>query len=402
MVGGGLMQLLQYGAQDIYLLYPNCSSKPIEYVLINRELVVLSKLSKFMYGFFIITDENDKFVLHSCANKDDTYIINKCDKTVFRWDSKFIHDEEIFNEIPSNYYGKLLYCVDTTHNKIYIETYKDKNSVKTKIEYKLCGIADAKCYILPMNTSTIKTFNKTCIDLYCFTTNNNQKEYVECYDQLNILRRLRSTDDNIYKIKSSDDELVIRVNDHYNVYGDSSISYKNINIKELTRTLNTSNILYVLHTNDMLFDIFDFETIKKIVIDHPQNIQYIIRQTDELCEIVLTQNPKNIKYINKNIDEQAMLAYKYNIKALQYIRKRNKISDDVMNTLLLNEHSVKYLQLCRDMHHKALALNGLSLQHMKHQTEEKCLIAVRQNCLALQYVKHQTKRIQDEAKILIK
>lgn len=104
-----------------------------------------------------------------------------------------------------------------------------------------------------------------------------------------------------------------------------------------------------------------------------------------------------MKYVKKNIDEQALMAYKYNIKALQYIRKSEKISANVVDTLLLNEHTIKYLRLGKDMRNKALATNGLSLQHIKEQTDEKCLIAVRQNGLALQYVKHQTKQIRDEA-----
>jgi hypothetical protein len=92
-------------------------------------------------------------------------------------------------------------------------------------------------------------------------------------------------------------------------------------------------------------------------------LQYIHKQTEEICLEAVKQNGYALRYVHKQTEEICLEAVKQDGSALQYIHKQTE-------------------EICLE----AVKQDGYALRYIHKQTEEICLEAVKQNGNALQYV----------------
>lgn len=156
----------------------------------------------------------------------------------------------------------------------------------------------------------------------------------------------------------------------------------------------------LMHENGWIY--FDDMIIKtpkleKLAVQKSwSNLKYVENQTNEICNIalsqsiraidyvknidvlneILTQNPFNIKYIKNQIEELCLFAVKQNGLALRYI-------SPVFRTPKICLEAVKN--------------NVRAFKYVKQQTEEICLEAVKKYPWFIRYVKNKTDNVIREA-----
>ena len=124
-------------------------------------------------------------------------------------------------------------------------------------------------------------------------------------------------------------------------------------------------------------------------------VQYVKKQSDELCMFVIEQNGCMLRYIKEQFrtEKICIVAVKQNYYALEHVINQT----DEMCILAVQKHG-NVLQFVKNQTDEICKLavqeNGYALCWVKNQTFELCELAVQQNNLALQYVKDDKMRNQ--------
>jgi hypothetical protein len=104
------------------------------------------------------------------------------------------------------------------------------------------------------------------------------------------------------------------------------------------------------------------------------NLQFIKKQTPEICLAAIKNDPFALVYIQEQTSELCLIAVKISGISLPYVREQTP-------------------EICLE----AVKQNGSALQYVREQTPEICLEAVKNNSWALRYVIKQTIDICYEA-----
>lgn len=366
---GGLMQLIGYGAYDIYLcsnIYNGLEKKSERIVLPN-----------ILYKNFIIYEYINKFILESETTNKKYIIDNLQDKMTLNFD-----DPEVLYDIDH----QINYEVKHKTVICYIES-KNNNIIINACEYKAKTINISLISVIPDDTILYERYKNINNELYYW---NNK-----IYAINDLIYCSLSINDKISKVTTEPDEIIFKLKDKQYIVRKPIFTPTNISI--IFSKISIDKLINIINNNHNLEKIISGEIINNIIEYDYKLINLIKEQDKKICELALKKNPRAIYYIKKNTNELALLAYKYNIKSLQYIKERESLNDNTLDIIFQNENTIKYFPVNKNIEIKALTINGLSLQYIKRQNETKCLIAVRQNGLALQYVKHQTKNICDNA-----
>lgn len=382
-MGGGLMQLIAYGAQDVYLTSENThtffssdNNKP-------KKITKQTIIPDILYKTFRYYKHDNKFVLEPIGTNNKYLVDNLQDNMTINFDDY----ENLYCKINCmTGYNYIICCIETKNNNIIVETYRSDIFEYEHSEYKAKTINTSSIFIVPDNVILCKQYKNLGNELFYW----NDKIY-----ESNDLADFRlSLTDKISKVNTKSDNIIFKLKDKQYIVRDPI--FTEVNISAIFERMSRDRIMVILRFNSHLEQIIN----KKIIYDmlyHYNAINLISDQDEKSCEISLKKYPRSINHIRKNINELALLAYKYNIKSIQYIKKREKIDENVLDIIFHNEKTIKYLPTNKNIEMKALSINGLALKHIKRQNEIKSLLAVRQNGLALQYVKYQNQNICDEA-----
>ena len=193
---------------------------------------------------------------------------------------------------------------------------------------------------------------------------------------------------------------------------------------------NINEIIYSFYPDYKLNAIYRYLKIFKHIKKNPYNLQYINKQTEELCIEAIKKNP-NVLFLVKNkteklyielINKAGYLLYNVSITnlskeayiriclhainksgcALEYVNKNYINKDIILSSIKKNSCSLKFIKNPLDYITKeelyficklAVSKCGLSIQYVYKnififdEYYELCLLAIKQNSNALQYIK---------------
>lgn len=162
------------------------------------------------------------------------------------------------------------------------------------------------------------------------------------------------------------------------------------------------------------------EYIKKQTVDiciqavkiNGLNLRYVKGQTDEICMVAVKQNGMALQYVLKQTIDICILAVQQDGMALQYVKKPSGFISDCLSSVSssltprlssgMSSNMSSGLSLgffTKEICTLAIQQNGYALQFVNDSsgllTKKLCKLAVKQNGMALEYVKekYQTEKI---------
>lgn len=121
-------------------------------------------------------------------------------------------------------------------------------------------------------------------------------------------------------------------------------------------------------------------------------IQYVPKQTEELCVAAVKYNGCVLKYISTQTDKICLAAVKVDGHALQYVL--NQTNEICLTAVKENGYALQYVHIqTEEMCLVAVSLDSYALMYVHNQTEKICLAAVQRDGYTLKYVKKQTEEI---------
>ena len=151
--------------------------------------------------------------------------------------------------------------------------------------------------------------------------------------------------------------------------------------------------IIILGTKILIEDYIEtHDNISQFIIQNPDNIRYIKKQTEELCKLAVSRDGCVLEYVQKQTEEICKLAVSQNGYAVRYVK--NQTEELCKLAVSQKGHTLQYVQnqteeLCK----LAVSQDGLALECVQKQTEEICKLAVSQNGRALEYVEIQTEEL---------
>jgi len=180
-------------------------------------------------------------------------------------------------------------------------------------------------------------------------------------------------------------------------------------IKEFVNRQTIDFLKKMVIKTDIVKYIKDEEILEELVEYNPYIIQYISKQTINLCQLAFQKQPKTIKYIKRNILRYISDDIDFYISRL--VRKDGLIIKFIENqteylcllALKSNKKSFKFMknptyEVCLE----AVKLCGWNLKYIKNQTTELCILALLNKYEAIRYVYNKDKFINNVREILVK
>ena len=151
-----------------------------------------------------------------------------------------------------------------------------------------------------------------------------------------------------------------------------------------------------------------FEQCLKIVEEKPTLLKYIDIQTEEMCLEVVKKSPRSIQYVKEispSICFEALIRNPQLFTRVRFDFSMNRIVDVlkkqsydfwkqaiIRNGMVLEAfNKFTYYPQSEELCLIAVKNNGLALEFVKNQTDDICFEAVKRNSMAIKYVKNQTK-----------
>ena len=130
----------------------------------------------------------------------------------------------------------------------------------------------------------------------------------------------------------------------------------------------------------------------EFVLKEGLNLQYIEKQTDNLCLIAVKNNGLALFWVENKTNEICYEAVKQNGLAIKYICNpsilicEEAIKNNIKALLYLVDQNDSICKFAINHDYK-------SLQYIREQTDELCLLAINKNYKALEFVKYQTDKM---------
>jgi len=176
---------------------------------------------------------------------------------------------------------------------------------------------------------------------------------------------------------------IIEVPDDARVYvEESKFKADKLIIKEIVKFMDMS---YIFWANILLKDY--------------RALEYIKKQTEEICKMALKKNWKALKYVKESFqtEELCKLAIRQNYYAMYFVHP-NLLTPE-LKCFAFNQKIPSIQSIGKDqtdeMCIEAIKFNWREIQHVRNQTKEICLSAIRKNAKALRYInmKYQTEEV---------
>ena len=138
------------------------------------------------------------------------------------------------------------------------------------------------------------------------------------------------------------------------------------------------------------------ELCLEAVKDDGYNLKYVKEQTPEICLSAVKQEPLSLRFVNEQSPDVCIAAIKQNVEAFKYVKEQTP--EICLELVRKDGWSLKHIKdQTREICLEAIKQDPLSIMHVKEQTPEICLAAVQQNGRTLHEVKEQTLQLCMEA-----
>jgi hypothetical protein len=138
------------------------------------------------------------------------------------------------------------------------------------------------------------------------------------------------------------------------------------------------------------------ELCLEAVKDDGYNLKYVKEQTPEICMSAVKQEPLSLRFVNVQTPDVCIAAIKRNVEAFKNVKEQTP--EICLELVRKDGWSLKHIKdQTREICLEAIKQDPLTLMHVKEQTHEICLAAVQQNGRTLHEVKEQTHQLCMEA-----
>ncbi len=377
----------------------NKQSYDIQKYIINKNGLLLEFIENQTEELCIDAIKNNIYSFKYIKNKTNT--INK---TILNIDGNMI--QYIFNqtkELCNIAINQNINSFKFIKNKTYELNKQILNKNGLLLEF-IENQTEELCFIAIKNNINAYNFVKDkTYDIDHYFLNNNNIKIFELYKNIElyeILKNILNKNGLLLEfIENQTEELcIIAIKNNINAY--NFVKHKTYEIDKsilkIQNNLVINNEIYeilknILNKNGLLLEFIENQTEELCIIAIKNNINaytFVKNKTYEINKILLNIDGNMLQYIENQTDELCIIAIKNNINAYTFVKKitYNLYKSILIEHNILSTNNIKIYELFKNILNK----NGLLLEFIENQTEELCIIAVKNNIDAYNFIINKT------------